>query len=193
MAKQVHDDAPNSLLDKRRTSPPLRVERRKLSELKSPPWNPRFISDYQLAALRASIEKWGYVDPIVVNEATGNVVGGNQRLKAMKALGYEEADVVVIAVPAGAEEKALNIALNKIGGDFEETKLAEIMEELMRGPPDLVGLTGFTQEEVHDLLNLEMPDFKPPPMERDDQGARLDADTIDVTCPKCRHPFTVAK
>lgn len=105
--------------------------------------------DYE--KLKRSLETFGYVEPVVWNKATGNLVGGHQRLKVMIDLGHTEVDCVVVELDP-QQEKALNIALNKIQGEWDETKLAELMADLDAGAFD-VSLTGFDASEVDALLD----------------------------------------
>ena len=89
--------------------------------------------------------------PVIWNRQTGNVVGGHQRLKVLMDLGQTEIDCVVVDLDL-AREKALNIALNKIQGDWDEDKLAAIMADFDAEAFD-VSLTGFDANEVDALLN----------------------------------------
>ena len=88
---------------------------------------------------------------MIWNRQTGNVVGGHQRLKVLVDLGQQEIDCVVVDLDL-QREKALNIALNKIQGDWDEGKLASLMAEFDASAFD-VSLTGFDAEEVDALLN----------------------------------------
>jgi len=102
----------------------MEVRRMKVNEINPAPYNPRIDlkpGDPEYEALKKSIERFGLVDPLIWNKRTNRLVGGHQRLKVLKDLGYETADVVVVDLPE-SEEKTLNIALNKIQGDWEETK-----------------------------------------------------------------------
>ena len=101
--------------------------------------------------LKRSIAEFGYVEPVIWNRQTGNVVGGHQRLKVLVDLGQREIDCVVVDLDL-QREKALNIALNKIQGDWDESKLASLMAEFDASAFD-VSLTGFDAEEVDALLN----------------------------------------
>ena len=96
----------------------MEIERRKVDELKAAEYNPRKDlrpGDAEYEKLKRSIQEFGYVEPVIWNKRTGTVVGGHQRLKVMKDLGYEEVDCVVVDLDE-KKEKALNIALNKISG-----------------------------------------------------------------------------
>ncbi|MEA4969925.1 MAG: DNA modification methylase [Candidatus Pelethousia sp.] len=107
--------------------------------------------DKEYEKLKRSISEFGYVEPVIWNEKTGNVVGGHQRLKVLLDLGHTEIDCVVVDLDV-QREMALNIALNKIQGEWDETKLAEIMADLDAAAFD-VALTGFDAAEVDELLN----------------------------------------
>lgn len=129
-----------------------------IERLKYAPYNPRKIKKAEFEKLKRSIEKFGYVAPIIWNRATGHVVGGNQRLKALKELGYEEVEVVEVEMSL-EEEKALNIALNKISGEWDFPILKEVLESL---DMDLQELTGWDSEEIDAIINdfvvEELPD-----------------------------------
>lgn len=125
------------------------------AELLSPAeYNPRKdlkAGDKEYEKLKRSISEFGYVEPIIWNKQTGNVVGGHQRLKVMLDLGHTEIDCVVVDLDR-QKEKALNIALNKIQGDWDENKLATLMADLDAGAFD-VSLTGFDAAEIDELMN----------------------------------------
>jgi DNA modification methylase len=128
----------------------LHIETKPLSELREAPYNPRRISDEVLDSLGRSIERFGLVEPIVWNRRTGNVVGGHQRLKVLHAQGVSETDVVVVDL-APEEERTLNLALNKITGDWDLPKLSAVLEELQLAEVDL-NLTGFGQDEIGEIF-----------------------------------------
>ena len=107
--------------------------------------------DREYEKLKRSIAEFGYVEPVVWNRQTGNVVGGHQRLKVLVDMGQTEIDCVVVDLDL-RREKALNVALNKIQGDWDEEKLASLMAEFDATDFD-VSLTGFEAGEVDALLN----------------------------------------
>ena len=107
--------------------------------------------DKEYEKLKRSIAEFGYVEPVIWNAQTGNVVGGHQRLKVLLDLGHTEIDCVVVDLDP-QREKALNLALNKIQGDWDESKLASLMADFDAEAFD-VSLTGFDADEVDALLN----------------------------------------
>lgn len=129
----------------------IRQERRSIDELNPAEYNPRKRlqpGDEEYERLKRSIETFGYVDPIIVN-ADGTVIGGHQRLFVLRDLGYSEADVAVVDL-SKADEKALNIALNKISGEWDEEKLAALFADLNAEDYDLT-LTGFSEDEYSEI------------------------------------------
>ena len=109
------------------------------------PYNPRTISDHDLVALGRSMTAFGVVEPVVVNRRTKRIVGGHQRVKAAEAQGIDELPVVYVNLDEPAE-KQLNIALNRISGEFDTDKLADILRELEVAGADL-DLTGLRQRQ----------------------------------------------
>ncbi len=107
--------------------------------------------DKEYEKLKRSISEFGYVEPVIWNKQTGNVVGGHQRLKVLLDLGHTEIDCVVVDLDE-QREKALNLALNKIQGEWDESKLAAIMADFEATSFD-VSITGFDADEVDALLN----------------------------------------
>jgi len=91
--------------------------------------------------------EFGYVDPIIVNKDM-TIIGGHQRYKVLVDLGYDELDCVVVDLPKD-REKALNIALNKTSGEWDEALLIDLLGDL----GDLAELTGFDAEELDKLFD----------------------------------------
>ena len=102
--------------------------------------------------LKNSIETFGFCEPLIFNRRTGHLVGGHQRLAVLKEMGYTEAEVVIVDLPL-KKEKAFNIALNKISGDWDEGKLALLLDELTKTSEFDVELTGFETDEISDILD----------------------------------------
>ena len=105
--------------------------------------------DYE--KLKRSIEEFGFVEPVVWNQATGHVVGGHQRLQVLLDMGETEVDCVVVDLEP-EKEKALNLALNRIQGDWDEEKLAALIGDLDASGFD-VSYTGFDAGEIDALMN----------------------------------------
>jgi len=127
------------------------------------PYNPRRIEESEFEALRRSLREFGIVEPVIVNRATERVVGGHQRAKAAEAESIEDLPVIFVELDE-RREKALNLALNKISGEWDEPLLRTILSELAGA--DEIDLTGFGQEEVERLLGefdadlAELPDLR---------------------------------
>jgi len=125
-----------------------------INKLNSAKYNPRKDlkpGDIEYEQLKKSIKHFGYVDPIIVNKNNMVVVGGHQRLKVLKELGYSDIDVVFVELNDN-EEKALNVALNKISGDWDAEKLEDILRDLKLDTDFDETLTGFTDEEIETLF-----------------------------------------
>ena len=132
----------------------MTIEKIPAARLNPAAYNPRKDlkpGDREYEKLKRSIAEFGYVEPVVWNRQTGNVVGGHQRLKVLVDMGRTEIDCVVVDLDL-RREKALNVALNKIQGDWDEEKLASLMAEFDATDFD-VSLTGFEAGEVDALLN----------------------------------------
>ena len=178
-----------------------------INELISPEYNPRQITDEEMEKLKNSINEFGYVVPIIVIKHKNHIVGGNQRCLALKQLGYTMIDVIYIDEPDINKEKALNIRLNNLSGEWDKNKLQNILDDLKLqefdvsltgfdievqkfefddNPPiynvrssDIVDMKGEDQEETIDEIYFEIPDDEP---EYDESIA----DTVEsITCPRC--------
>jgi DNA modification methylase len=125
----------------------------KTAELLPSSYNPRKDlqpNDADYIKIKRSIEEFGYIDPVIVNKDF-TVIGGHQRLKVLKDLGYAEIECVVLDIDKD-REKALNIALNKISGEWDMERLKDLFADLDNGTFDL-GLTGFDYAEIEALMN----------------------------------------
>lgn len=127
-----------------------------INELISPEYNPRQITNDEMEKLKNSINEFGYIAPIIVNKHNNHIVGGNQRYEALKSLGYTDVDVVFVDEPDSNREKALNIALNKINGEWDFVKLADIIDDLELNDFD-ISLTGFDDLELENFGIEEDP------------------------------------
>jgi hypothetical protein len=121
-------------------------------------YNPRVKltpKDREYQQLKTSIEKFGLVEPLIVNTRTGMLVGGHQRLTVMKDTGMELVPVVEIDVDE-TKEKQLNVALNRLKGRWDNKKLAETLMELTAAEAGeasgILEATGFNQNDIDDVL-----------------------------------------
>lgn len=157
----------------------MEIKQRKIKDLKAADYNPRNISDTQITHLKKSLNKFQCVEPIVVNTYEGRediIVGGHQRLKAMKQLGFKEVPTVEVCLPL-KEEKELNVRLNKNTGEFDFSLLEQEFEvdELLEW--------GFDEDE----LNFTVEDISFEPASEGEQG-RLDEKQL-TKCPNCSKVF----
>lgn len=137
----------------------MQIKKKKLTDLIPADYNPRKDlqpGDAEYEKLKRSIETFGYVEPIIWNKQTGRIVGGHQRLKVMQDLGYQEMECVIIDIDE-SKEKALNVALNKISGSWDEDKLMSLITDLEGSDFD-VSLTGFDFAELDELFKDSLTD-----------------------------------
>lgn len=137
----------------------MQIEKLKIQELIPADYNPRKDlkpGDSEYEKLKRSIEEFGYVDPVIWNKTTGKVVGGHQRLKVLLDMGLTEVECVVIEMDED-KEKALNVALNKISGDWDKDKLSLLIADLQGADFD-VSLTGFEPAELDALFKDTLQD-----------------------------------
>lgn len=123
-----------------------------INELKYANYNPRkklTPDDKEYQKIKNSIEEFGYVEPIIINK-DNTIIGGHQRLTVLKDLGYEEVDVIQIDIDK-TKEKALNIALNKITGEWDYAMLGDLLLDLDSLNYDLE-FTGFDLDEIENIL-----------------------------------------
>ena len=129
------------------------VQRINIKNINPALYNPRKdlkLGDPEYEKLKKSLTEFDLVEPLIWNKRTGNLVGGHQRLKILEEMGQQEVDVSVVDLPP-SKEKALNLALNKIQGDWDLPKLKDLLEELNTGEFDME-ITGFDDKEIEDLM-----------------------------------------
>nr|DAU17325.1 MAG TPA: adenine specific DNA methyltransferase [Caudoviricetes sp.] len=134
----------------------MQIIKQKINKLIPADYNPRKDlkpGDPEFEKLKRSIHEFGYVDPIIWNKQTGHVIGGHQHLKILQDEGLTEVDCVVVDFDE-AKEKALNVALNKISGAWDQAKLGLLISDLEASAFD-VSLTGFDESEIADLLETD--------------------------------------
>lgn len=146
----------------------MKLEKISLVDLNPAEYNPRKISDQELLKLENSINEFGLVDPIIINLKNNKIIGGHQRYEALYNkytadndfqpelnlirlgdIGWVFEDTE-LKISSEAQEKALNLALNKISGEWDTVKLQPLLEELSLSNLD-ISLTGFDEIELGEL------------------------------------------
>jgi len=134
----------------------MRIAKVPVSQINPAAYNPRKDlqpGDVEYEQLKKSIDIFGLVDLPVWNEETNNLVGGHQRFKILVAGGATEIEVSVVSLSL-EKEKALNLALNKIQGVWDNEKLAVLLEELAAIPDFDVEITGFSAPEISRIFDF---------------------------------------
>lgn len=163
----------------------LDIKKIKIDEIKPASYNPRSIKDKDFEKLSKSIEEFGLVDPIIINLNNHNIIGGHQRFDYLY---YEKKDTELYLIELGdigwvftdtdlevkddKHEKALNLALNRISGEWNYDELNKLLEELAEFELDSV--TGFD-------FDLDEIDYEYIPLndEYTDYGIDEDDDDLD--------------
>ena len=110
----------------------MKIEKIEISKINPAKYNPRKNlkpEDKEYQHIKNSLNKFGYIDPIIWNQRTGNIVGGHQRFKILKESGLTEIDCVVVDYD-DVMEKAANATLNKVGGDWDMELLEVLLSDL---------------------------------------------------------------
>ena len=110
----------------------MNIKKIKLKDMKPAKYNPRKNlkpEDVEYQQIKNSIDEFGFIQPIIWNERTGNIISGHQRVNILKAEGYEEIDAVVVDFDE-EKEKLANISMNKITGQWSVVKLRDVLEDL---------------------------------------------------------------
>lgn len=152
-----------------------------IGKLSGAEYNPREMPDSEMRKLMASLREFGFVQPVIARKEDGLLIGGHQRVTAMRRIlaesGMDEAKIAKQKVPvvfvAGFDDtktKLLNLALNKISGEWDYAKLSELFEGIPEVDPSLYEASGFSLDEIEDIVALTGSGVEPVP----------DADPIDL-------------
>lgn len=155
----------------------MNIQKINIEKLKAAEYNPRKDlkpEDEEYQKIKKSILEFGYVAPVIVNSDM-TVIGGHQRLKVLKELEYKEVECNIVDLDK-TKEKALNIALNKITGEWDNAKLEELLAELKETDIDM-DMTGFSFDEVDNIL-------------KDIEGSKEDDFDLDKTLNEIDEPIT---
>ena len=110
----------------------MNITKRDIGSIFNAPYNPRkelTPEDKEYQKIKRSIEEFGYIQPIIVNKRTNIIIAGNQRHRVLSDLGYTEVDCVEVDV-SEQEEKTLNLAMNKVEGEWDMDLLKDLLQEL---------------------------------------------------------------
>lgn len=180
-----------------------------INDLISPTYNPRQISKEEMQKLENSITEFGLVSPIVINLKNNHIIGGNQRFNTLLSINQKKGDFYKeltliklgdiglafidedLTLESEDHEKALNLALNKISGEWDFEKLGEILDELTVNEFN-IELTGFEDFEVQEI-NFEEDSY----IDNSENNEEIeDFDEINIDdyegqhkCPKCGYEW----
>ncbi|MDZ4278005.1 MAG: site-specific DNA-methyltransferase [Dehalococcoidia bacterium] len=133
------------------TTATITVKHVPVDSLKPDAANPRRISDAELETLTRSIQQFGFIDPVIARREDGLVVGGHQRLLAARKLGLKAVPVVYVDLSL-EQARLLNLALNKISGEWDQELLARMVADLSSLEEADLSLSGFADDELGKLL-----------------------------------------
>lgn len=144
----------------------------KITDIKPAEYNPRMMSENEYTKLRNSMETFGIVDPIIINLKNNHIIGGHQRYEVLLSKSMEDNEFLQelhliklgdvgwafteteLEVKDEDHEKALNLALNKIAGDWDLPKLESLFNEIILDGFN-TELTGFDTEELNNMFNFD--------------------------------------
>lgn len=133
----------------------MNIQKIKIEKINPAAYNPRKDlqpGDLDYDKLKRSIDTFGYVEPLVWNSRTGSLVGGHQRFKILLEQGVKEVEVSVVDLEL-EKEKTLNLALNKISGDWDDEKLGLLLKELTQNTDFDSLLAGFDLPEISQIFD----------------------------------------
>tara|TARA_R110002020_G_scaffold83406_2_gene207582 strand:- start:1432 stop:1980 length:549 start_codon:yes stop_codon:yes gene_type:complete len=157
----------------------MKIEDVDIDLLKPAVYNPRQIKPEALEDLTKSLKQFGFVDPIVARLKDHMIIGGHQRYQAAQLLKYKTVPVVYLDISEN-DAKVLNVALNKISGDWDKPKLSSLIQELEALADIDASLTGFNESDIEKMLeDLQLTDG----MDIEDQSDLLHSEyQVVVTC-----------
>jgi DNA modification methylase len=129
----------------------VEIENVDIESLRPDPANPRRISKEELEALTRSLREFGFVQPVLVRKADSVVIGGHQRLLAARRLGWKTVPVIFLDLSV-EQSRLLNLALNRISGEWDQELLARMLADLKPVEDIDLSLSGFSEEELGKLL-----------------------------------------
>lgn len=156
-----------------------------LRRLRPSAYNPREMPDAEMRSLKRSLREFGFVEPVVARAEDDLVIGGHQRVAAMLEILREDGhgdpgsvEVPVVRLSGVTDERAklLNLALNRIHGEWDYVRLSEVLESLGSVDESELSLSGFGAAEIEDIMRLsDWAPSAPPRMEDVDEMLRREA------------------
>lgn len=162
----------------------MKIQQIEIEKLNPAEYNPRKISAREINKLKKGITEFGLVQPIVVNKDM-TIIGGHQRVAACKELGIEKIDCIVLDLEK-SKEKALNLALNKISGEWDKPSMKHLLLEIDTGDFD-IDLTGFDEIDMDELFK-EAESIE---IEQETDEQEKEKEPRKVICPDCGKEFRV--
>ena len=198
----------------------MEIEKIKLTDLVPANYNPRQISKEEKKKLENSINNFGIVEPILINLSNNRIIGGHQRFDVLFDQHlldnniYAEVNLLRLNESYGwvfpdndknleseDMEKALNLVLNRVSGDWDREKLHQVFNDLQESGVNQMGLTGFDNSEITGFTGLNNK-LNNDTLAENDEEVTLDssmiipedepeydesiADSIEtITCPRC--------
>lgn len=189
----------------------MRVEKIAVTEVRPAAYNPRKDlkpGDPEYDRIKASLDEFDVVEPLVWNKRTKNLVSGHQRFKILQARGDTEVYVSVVDLD-DVKEKALNVAMNKVGGGWDDNRLGSLLLELEEN--DSLTLSGFGTDEFEKLVQDNSSPLFSPETQPELGDVTVHADDVtkakakledrmvlprelrEVKCPTCGAEFALDK
>lgn len=197
------------------TNENLTIETLKITDLKPAKYNPRKISNEDYNKLSRSINEYGLVDPIIINLKNNHIIGGHQRYDVLMDeyiagnSDYEELQLIKngdigwvftneeLILDDINHEKALNITLNTVQGEWNFEKLEELFHDLSAEGFNLE-LTGWDKNQIRELskdidlnnFNMEEIDLEESLTEEENtKEISHSKNRKELTCPECGAVF----
>lgn len=178
----------------------MKIEKIRINDIKPAEYNPRTITSDELQKLTNSINEFGLVDPIIINLKNNKIIGGHQRYEVLinqhmlNGDFYGELNLIRmgdigwiftetdLTIPDENHEKALNLALNKIRGEWDLIKLGDILDELELNEFNIT-LTGFD--------NIENTKIEPINTNTENtEHINTETEKETIICPYCQKEIT---
>jgi ParB-like chromosome segregation protein Spo0J len=134
--------------------------------LRPNPWNPNRMTQVMRTKARESIERYGFIDPLLVREVglrDYQIIDGEHRFDEGKALGLTEFPCVNLGLIDDADAKKLTIVMNELHGQADPTKLGDLLGEILSdtGLTELLVAMPFDDKVLAGYLQTPLPSLPP--------------------------------